>query len=84
MGELYFKRINYKQTGESFGEDSLLRNTTRNATIKAEDGPVYFATLSKDRFMVSLAKIEEEKAMRKIDFVHSIPSFATMNEKRIL
>ena len=62
---MYFEKINTIEEGKSFGETALLKKTVRNATIKAENGDAHFATLSFDKFASSLAKIEEERVMKR-------------------
>ena len=44
---MYYKKINEIREEGSFGADALMSNAPRNATIKAMDEPVHFATLSR-------------------------------------
>ena len=46
MDDMYFKKVNVKYQEDCFGEDALLRKTTRNATIMTMDETVHFVTLS--------------------------------------
>ena len=43
---MFFKKVNVKYQEDCFGEDALLRKTTRNATIKTMEEEVHFVTLS--------------------------------------
>ena len=46
MNGMFFKKVNVKYQEDCFGEDALLRKTTRNATIKTMEEEVHFVTLS--------------------------------------
>ena len=80
---VYFEKINTIEEGQSFGETALLKKTVRNATIKAEDRETHFATLSYAKFSATLAKIEEERVMKRNQFVNSIPCFSSMTPRDI-
>lgn len=72
---MYFKRINEIYEEGSFGADALIQDLPRNATIKTQEDTVHFATLCKDQFANSLAKIEQKKISKTIEFLKNIPCF---------
>ena len=69
MDDMYYQKVNVKYQEDCFGEDALLRSTTRNATIKTMDETVHFVTLSQHNFASSLAKIELKKVGKTVEFL---------------
>lgn len=83
MDNLYFKKVNEKAAEDSFGADALLEKTTRNASIKTMDEPVWnsnFNDLFKYSFdgldwssitilvhFATLDKVAFENSLRKIE-----------------
>ena len=51
---VYYKKINEKYEEDSFGQDALLSNAPRNATIKTMEHDVHFAIMSRVNFKNSL------------------------------
>ena len=46
MNGFYYKKVNEKYEEDSFGQDALLSNAPRNATIKTMEYEVHFAVMS--------------------------------------
>ena len=65
---MYYKKVAEKEDGEGFGQDALLHNTVRNATVKAES-TLHLATLDAEHFQMSLRKIEIKKMNLQIEFL---------------
>ena len=63
--------------GKSFGELALIMQKPRAATIKCLD-ITYFATLDKQDFEASLARIEKKRIMKLSDFMSTLPCFNTL------
>ena len=60
--------------GKSFGELALIRHKPRAATVKCIVD-THFATLVKNDYEISLAKIERKHMQKMIDFLMQIPCF---------
>ena len=55
----YFKKVSIIPPGMVFGEQALIEQVTRAATIKAEGNIVEFATLARNEFVGCVRKAEE-------------------------
>ena len=79
----YFKKINEIKDGGCFGQDALINELPRNATIKTMDDTVHLTTLSKAEFKNSLEKIEQKRINKIIEFLQNIPCFRSQNRRAI-
>ena len=75
IDNMYYKKVAEKGQGEGFGQDALVHNAGRNASIKSDSNELHLATLNADAFRSSLQKIEMKKINQKIEFLQNIPCF---------
>lgn len=84
---VYYRKVNEKYDGDSFGQDALLQQddkAARNATIKTMDDVVHFAVMTQANFKSSLQKLESKKLTKKIEFLQNIPCFKSQTRKAIM
>ena len=71
----YFKKVSIIPPGMVFGEQALISDCTRAATIKAEGNMVEFATLARNEFVGCVRKAEEAFQGKKIAFLRNLLPF---------
>ena len=81
----YYKKVLELKEGASFGELALKEEKghgTRQATIKVEgDEPIHFATMTKNKYLQNLKRIDDRLANEQVEFLNNIPCFQTQSRK---
>lgn len=77
-----FVTVAKKSVGESFGEEVLIDDTRRSATITCETES-WFATLDRQEFQKITKKEELRDLHRQLQFVHQIPLLKTLSNNMI-
>ena len=66
-----------------FGEQALIEQVTRAATIKAEGNIVEFATLARNEFVGCVRKAEEAFQGKKIAFLRNLLPFQKLTRNKL-
>lgn len=69
-------------SGKTFGELALIRNKPRAATVRCIED-CHFATLDKNDYEISLAKISRKNLNKMLDFMKKLPCFSGWTQNSI-